>query len=187
MKTQLSALILFICSVVTAISASAVTPQIMGKMNIINNNIIVHIYIENVTEIDTPIQSGIEKEIIFTVELLRVWKYWPDEFVVSKRIAKVVRYDNLREQYSAFSSDGITRSEKYFKNYPSMKHWIFTVEDVNLANIKELDPGHYYIRIVVESKSLQQLPLLGVFMHFMPEIEMSLAKESDPFFIGGNQ
>jgi len=167
---------------------AAVKPNIIGPdMEIIDNNIIVSLSIENATEIEKTILAGIKKEIVFTVELLRTWKFWPDEFIVSKQIKKVVKYDNLRKRYRASSYNGIVLTEKHFENYSAIKNWIFTVDKINLANIKELDPSRYYIRIVVESKSIEQLPLIGVLMHFIPEVEMSLAKESVPFVLKGNQ
>lgn len=167
---------------------AAVTPNIIGPdMEIIDNNIIVSLSIDNATEIEKTILAGIKKEIVFTVELLRTWEFWPDEFVVSKQIRKVVKYDNLRKQYWASSYNGIVLTEKHFENYSAMKDWIFTVDNINLANIKELDPSRYYIRTVVESKSMEQLPLIGILMYFIPEVEMSLAKESVPFFLEGNQ
>ncbi len=165
----------------------AASPQIMGKMNIVDKNIIVNLSIENVTELETLIRSGVEKEIIFTVELLRVWNYWPDEFMVSKKISKIIKYDNLRERYRASSNDGITQSEKFFRDYESLKGWIFNVNNVNLANVKELEPGNYYIRIVADTRSQEHLPLLGFLMHFIPEVEMSLAKESQHFSIDKDQ
>jgi len=171
-----------------ALTSAAVMPAIVGpEMEIIDNNIIVSLSIDNVTEIEKSILSGVQKEIVFTVELLRAWRFWPDEFVVSKKIKKAVRYDNLRKQYRVTSNNGFSTTEKHFRSYREMKDWIFMVDDVNLANIKELDPSSYYIRIVVESKSIEQPPLLGVLMHFIPEVEMSLAIESPPFVLGGIQ
>ena len=171
----------------TSSHAYAIAPQIMGPdMKIIDNNIIVNLHIDHVTDLAAPITSGVEKEITFTIELLRAWKFWPDEFIVSKQFTKVIKYDNLREQYRALLYDGISRTEKYFNDYHSVEDWIFTVNNVNLANVKELEPSSYYIRIVVESKSLEQLPLIGFLIHFIPEVEMSLAKESPPFITGEN-
>jgi hypothetical protein len=187
MKKLLIFNIMIITAVLTSSPVTAVSPQIVGRMEIINNNIIVNLRIDNVTELDTPIKSGVEKEVIITVELLRDWKYWPDEFIASKKITKAFRYDNLREKYRASHDDGVMRREKYFKDYASMKKWVFTVKNVNLAHVKQLDPDDYYIRIVVESRSIEELPLLGFLMHFIPEVEMSLAKESEPFYIGDTE
>lgn len=160
------------------------SPYITGPdMRIIDKNIIVDISIDNLQALDSIIHTGVEKQIEFTVELLRNWRYWPDEFVVSKKIRKTIQYDNLRGQYRAASDNGVTRIEKHFKDYSQMNTWIFMVDSVNLANIRELEPGSYYIRIIVESKSMKQLPLIGFFMHFIPEVEMTLAKESRPFVV----
>ena len=176
--------LLALCSMLTASPAAAVTPSIVGPApRIIDNNIVVDLSIANATELEKTIISGTEKNIVFTIELLRVWRFWPDEFIVSKRIVKKIKYDNLREQYRASSYDGVTRIENKFKDYNSMKDWIFTVNAVNLANIRELEPSNYYIRVIVESKSLEHLPVIGFLMHFIPETEMSLAKESRPFII----
>ena len=177
-----------VCAVLAAVPGFASAPDVIDMdMEIIDNNIIVSLSVQNVAEFEAAINSGIEKEIVFTVELLRVWNFWPDEFVVSKKIRKVIRYDNLREQYRASSYDGIVRTERKFRDYNAVKNWIFSVDGINLAHIKELDPGRYYLRAIVESKSLRQLPLTGFLMHFIPEVEMSLARESRPFLVEGRR
>ncbi len=166
----------------------AASPRIIGPdMEITDNNIMVSMSIENVAELEKTIKSGIEKEIIFTVELLRKWNFWPDDFVVSKKISRVIKFDTLREQYLASSYDGVTRYKKLFRDYTSVRNWIFAVNTVNLANLKELEPGSYYIRTVVESRSQEQLPFIGLLMIFIPEIEMSLAKESQPFILDSDR
>lgn len=188
MKIRLITLIFILTAWLLNLPATglAVTTNIVGPdMEIIDNNIIVSLSIDNIDELESVINTGIGKEIIFTVELLRVWKFWPDEFVVSKRIEKIIKYDNLREQYLVSSNDGINLSEHKFDNYNTVKNWLFSEENINLANVKELEPSSYYIRVVVESKSMEQLPFIGFLMHFIPEVEMSMAKESRPFLIEG--
>jgi len=164
--------------------STAATPKILGNLDFIKNNIIVNLSVAGAAELESAIKSGIKKEINFTVELIRQWRFWPDEFVVSKKIRKIVNYDNLREQYWASSFDGVIFMERQFENYQMMRDWIFTVNAVNIANVKELDQGDYYIRIVVESKTINPVPVMGLLIHLIPEVEMSLAKESQPFFIG---
>ncbi|RJR15601.1 MAG: DUF4390 domain-containing protein [Nitrospiraceae bacterium] len=183
-------LIVVLSLIITAFTASyadAISPQIIGPyMKVIDNNIIVSLSIYQVTELAKSITSGVEKEITFTIELLRAWRFWPDEFIVSKKVSRVIKYDNLRGQYRVISYDGVTRTEKYYNDYHEIKDWIFNVSNINLANIKELEPDRYYIRTVVESKSLEQPPLIGFLIHFIPEVEMSLAKESQLFMLGEN-
>ena len=172
----------------SAIQAHAAAPRIIGPdMRIVDNNIIVSISIDNFKDLEKTIKAGIKKEIIFTAELIRAWNLWPDEFIVSKKFEKVIKYDNLRNRYLASSFDGITRVQKKFKNYDEMRDWIFSVNTFNLANTNGLEPSNYYIRIVVESKSLDQIPLLGILTNFIPAVEMSLAKESASFMVGDNK
>ena len=65
-----------------------------------------------------------------------------------------------------------------------MRNWIFTENGIVLANIRELEADNYYLRIIVESKSLKQLPVIGLLMHFVPEVDMTIVKESSDFYIG---
>jgi hypothetical protein len=68
-----------------------------------------------------------------------------------------------------------------------MREWIASLNTFNLANTKGLEPSNYYIRVVVESKSLDQIPLLGLLTNFIPAVEMSLAKESARFRVGDDK
>jgi len=162
----------------------ALTPNITGYLQTVNNDIVVNIAIANAAELETTIKSGIEKEIVFTMELIREWKFWPDEFVVSKKIRKTIKYDNLRDQFRTSSFDGITRTDKKFKNYAKVRNWILSVNEINLANVRELEPARYYIRVIVESRSIDRLPVMGLLTHLVPEVDMTIARESEPFPIG---
>ncbi len=182
MKSAILIITLILCSLLAATSSSAAKPSIIGpSIEIIDNNIIVSLSIDDTDELESVIASGIGKEFIFTVELLRVWNFWPDEFVVSKTIEKTVQYDNLREQYIVSYDNGLTNTRVKFEQYADVENLLFSASNINLANIKELLPGRYYVRVVVESKSTEELPFIGFLMHFIPEVEMSLAKESLPY------
>lgn len=168
--------------------AGAASPKIIGPgMEVVSNDIILSSGITNVKEIETLIKSGVSKEIVFTIELLRSMRFWPDKFVVSKKITRVIRYDNLREQYWISSSEGSDLVEKSYRVYDSIKSWIFSVSNINLANMKELDPGQYYIRVIIETRSREHPPLIGFLMHLIPEVEMRLVKESEPFMVRGER
>ena len=169
------------------LTASASNAEIIGPaIKIQNNNIMIGTGFSNIKEIEYAIKSGVEKEIVFTIELFREWDFWPDEFVQARKIKKAIKYDNLRGQYRTSSYDGASVKEKYFKEFNDLKEWIFTVKDINLINVKELEHGEYFVRVVVESKSRKLPPVIGFFMLFIPETETSLAKKS-PAFVIGNQ
>ena len=177
--------IFIIVSVFFILAALPVTAEILGpEIKIQDNDIFVNTGLTNTAEIEVMINSGVEKEILFTIELFRLWNFWPDEFVASKKIQRIIKYDNLRGQYLISSYDGKLQIEKKFKDFDaSMKNWVFTLNKINLANTKELEPGKYYIRIVVESKSRELPPVIGLLMLFIPEVEMSFAKESQVFIV----
>jgi hypothetical protein len=173
-------LIFFIFFTVISLPLKGLTIEILEpEIEIQDNDIIVNTGLTDLKEIEPIINSGIEKEIVFTIELLRQWRFWPDEFVVSKKIRRTIRYDNLRGQYIASSKEDGSKIERRFKDFNnSLRNWLFRVDGLNLANIKELEPGRYYIRVLVESKSRELPKMIGLLMLFIPEVEMSLAKES---------
>lgn len=185
MKKHLLIPLVSLCLAFLSTDIFAVTPDIIGpETKIINNNIIVTTSITDVADLQQAINSGLAKEIIFTVELMRSLDLWADEFVVSKKIRKIVKYDNLRDQYLTSVRDGIARTDRKFTDFNEMKDWVFSMGEISIANIKELEAGIYYIRLIVESRSRERLPLIGSLIYFIPEVEMSLAKESPPFVIG---
>lgn len=180
--------LLIVCSLFTNAIAVTAPLEVTGpEMEIIENNIIVNSGINNVKEFEEAVKSGVAKEITFKIELLKIWRFWPDEFVMAKKITRIVKFDNLREQYYVSSNYGNSIVEQHFKDYNLMTEKIFITGSVNLANIRELDPGKYYIRVVVESKSTEEPPVIGFLMHFIPEVEMRLVKESKSFIVRGDK
>jgi len=183
MKTTFSIISIIICLTITPVSAGPLNPVIKGpEVRIINNDIIVNIAIENVKRFKEIINSGIEKEIVFRIELIRAWRFWPDEFIVSRKIRRYIGYDTLRDKYYvSWKKGGKNYTLRYFDDFESMKQPIFTVKGINLMNLKALESGTYYVRVIVESKSRQRIRLMGILMYLMPEVEMSLIKESPTF------
>src|SRR4030067_3401556 len=115
-------------------AASGATPYIIGPdVKIINNNIIVRTSIADIADFEQLVKSSIGKEIILTVELMRVWDFWPDEFIVSKKIRKIVKYDNLRDRYRASWRGGNTRTDKIFTDFNLMKNWVLSEEKMSIA------------------------------------------------------
>jgi hypothetical protein len=177
--------ILIICSTLFFSPAASTAAEILGpEIRIQDNDILVSTGLSYLDELVGAIASGIEKEIVFTIELFRVWDFWPDEFVVSKKVHRTIKYDNLRGQYVTSFNDGEATVNKRFKDFDKMKLWMFSVNNINLANVRELIPGDYYLRVVAESKSRELPPVIGLLMLFIPEVEMSLAKESATFAVG---
>jgi hypothetical protein len=130
------------------------------------------------------IRNGVRKEIIFRVDLFRVWNMWPDEFIVGKYFVRTLKCDPVKMEYVSTSNDGSTRVRKRFQSLDSMMHWALTIDDLMLAHVKELEAGLYFVRVTVESKKRTLPPVLGYFMLFLPENEFKITKDSSFIMIG---
>lgn len=130
------------------------------------------------------LRGGMTKEFKFYVDLFRVWKMWPDEFVLDKFFIRTLKSDPVKKEYLATSSDGNTLVQKRFKSLESMLQWALRINDLRLANMRELEAGIYYIRVTVESKIRQKPPVIGYFLIFLPENEFKISKNSSVISAG---
>lgn len=174
-------LVLFFCSSSTA--AEIIGPEIKIKDNVIYVTTSLSLEDKYINEL----KNGITKEYIFYIDIFRVWKMWPDEFIYGKIITKTLECDPVKREYRAISFDGSTVIEKRFRSFESMLKWATAIEDLRLKNLKELDPGKYYIRVSVESKIRKLPPVIGYFMIFIPENEFKINKNSPVFKVGLNE
>ena len=130
------------------------------------------------------LRNGIKKEYSFYIDIFRVWKLWPDEFVLSKSFVRILRADPVKMEFVATSNDGNTQIKKRFKTFESMLKWALEFDNLKLANIRDLEPGTYFVRVTVESKIRKLPPVIGYFMIFLPENEFKIRKDSPYFAIG---
>ena len=130
------------------------------------------------------ISNGINKEFRFYIDIFKVWKIWPDEFVLSKSFTRTMKSDPVKMEYIATSSDGSTSIQKRFKSFESMTRWALSINNLKVANMRELDPGVYFVRVTVESKVRKLPPVIGYFMIFLPENEFKITKDSQYISVG---
>jgi len=130
------------------------------------------------------LRNGIVKEFIFYIDLFKVWNMWPDEFVLGKSFTRTLRCDPVKDKFTATSDDGSTIIKKRFKSFESMTQWALSINDLNLTNTKELEPGAYFVKVTVESKIRKLPPVIGYFLIFLPENEFKVTKDSPYFTIG---
>lgn len=117
------------------------------------------------------IQNGIEKEIEFNVELMRVWDSWLDEYVVGKTIVRTIKYDVVKKQYYLTSLEGRYLYEKTLENRSQALDWFTQLNDVLLARTKDVQRGTYYVRVRMQSRRIKMPALLKVLLFFVPEVE----------------
>jgi len=130
------------------------------------------------------LRNGIAKEFKFYIDLFKVWKMWPDEFVLGKSLIRTLKCDPVKSEFIATSFDGSTITEKRFRSLESMTKWALGINQLKLTNIKELEPGTYFVRVMVESKIRKLPPIIRYLLIFLPENEFKITGDSPFFSIG---
>jgi hypothetical protein len=131
------------------------------------------------------LKNGISKEITIYIDLFRVWKIWPDEFMAGKKFVRTLKSDPVKKEHIATSFDGTTLIEKRFKDFDSMLKWTLNIKDLKLLNTKELEPSEYFIRATAESRLRKLPPVIGYMLFFVPEKEFKVTRDSSFFTAGG--
>ena len=131
------------------------------------------------------LKQGIDKELKIYIDLFRVWKVWPDEFVLGKTYTRTLKADPIKKEYVSTSLDGNTLIERRFKSFESMITWALSVKDMKLTNTREIEAGQYFVRITIESKVRKLPPVIGYLFLFVSENEFKVVKDSGFFAIEG--
>lgn len=175
-----SLLILSLCTSLSSFGAEITGPAVTLRDN--------EIYVTTALSLDEnllqELRNGITKELRFYIDLYRVWKIWPDEFVLDKFFIRTLRCDPVKMEYVAKSNDGTTLVQKRFKSFESMLQWALSINDLKLANTRDLEPGLYYVKVTVESRIRKLPPVIGYFMIFLPENEFRISKKSSTISMG---
>lgn len=155
------------------------------EVRLANNDIYVSFSLKLEDKKLEEIRRGIDKELKLYIDLFRVWKVWPDEFVLGETYIKKLKADPIKKEYVSTSLDGTTLIKKRFKSFESMVDWALSVKDMKLTNIREIESGQYFVRITVESKIRKLPPVIGYLFIFLSENEFKIVKDSDFFVIEG--
>lgn len=148
-----------------------------------NNEIYVTTSIKPDSKFIHELNSGLSKELIFYIDLFRIWKIWPDEFVTGRRLTRILKNNPIKREHTAIGIDSNIQIEKKFKDIESMVDWGMDITDIKLINIKELEHGEYFVKVTVVSKIRKLPPVIGYLLFFIPENEFSISKNSLPFQI----
>lgn len=148
-----------------------------------NNDLYVSASVKPDAKFMEDMNEGMSKEVTFYIDLFRVWDVWPDEFVLGKKVVNILRSNQIKREYTATSIHGNIQLEKRFKDLESMLGWAMNVHEMKLANIRELDPAIYFVKVTVESRIRKLPPVIGYLLFFVPEKEFSISKNSPHFQI----
>jgi len=172
--------ILIYCLLVTP--SPAISAEIIGPETKVTNN---ELYVTTSLVLDEnqiqDLKNGMAKDITFHIDLFRIWKMWPAEFVLGKTLLKTLKCDPVKKEYIATSFDGMILIEKRFHEFDAMLKWSLNITELKLTNVKELEPDNYFVRITVESR-LRRLPsVISYLFFFVPEKEFNIIKDSPRF------
>ncbi|PKL51414.1 MAG: hypothetical protein CVV37_06655 [Nitrospira bacterium HGW-Nitrospira-1] len=157
------------------------------KVRLANNDIFVSFSLNLEDKTIQEIKNGIDKELKLYVDLFRIWKIWPNEFVLGKLYIRTLKADPVKKEYVSTSSEGGTLVERRFKSFESMISWALSVQDMKLTNTREIDPGEYFIRVTIESRIRKLPPVIGYLFIFLSENEFKIVKDSGIFVIEGTK
>jgi hypothetical protein len=175
---------LFIIALLMPLSSESQT--ISGpNVKLVNNDLYVTLSLGLENKIVEAMRNGVDKELKFYIDLFKVWRVWPDEFVLGKAYIRTVKADAIKKEFIATSNDGSVLIERRFKSFESMLDWTITFKDLKLTNTRELEPGEYFVRVTVESKIRKLPPVIGYLFIFVSENEFRIMKDSSHFAIEG--
>lgn len=148
------------------------------NVKLLNNELLITTSVNSDPKFIESMNEGMSKEFVFYIDLFRVWKIWPDEFVIGKKLVKVLKSDPIKREYVATSIEGNTHLEKRFKDVESMVGWAMNITEIKLTNVRELEPGTYFVKVTVEATIRKLPPVIGYMLFFVPEKEFSIYKNS---------
>jgi len=129
------------------------------------------------------VRKGVTKEIIFYVDLFRVWEKWPDEFILGKKIVQKLQCDPVKNENIAASTKGDRIYPKRFSTCDELMNWALFLKDVEISEISELESAEYYIRVTVESRIRELPPFINLILFFIEETEFKITEESPSFLL----
>lgn len=159
--------------------------EIIGpEVRVVNDEVLVTTGLSLDEKSLNDLKNGISKEITFYIDLFKVWNIWPNEFISGKKLIKALKSDPVKKEFVATSFDGVTLTERRFKDLDSMLAWAVNIKSLKLINSKELEPAGYFVRITLESRIRKLPPVIGYLLFFVPERDYKLTRDSNTFNIG---
>jgi len=126
-------------------------------------------------------QNEISREIVFYIDLFRLWEVWPDEFIKGVKIVRKLHSDEMKKEYRLDSFDGNRLTVRRFNSFTSMTDWAFRFKGISLGRLDDLQKGSYFVRVTVESKKEKVPSIISEVFFFLPSWEFRYRLDSPPF------
>ncbi|MDA8169375.1 MAG: DUF4390 domain-containing protein [Nitrospiraceae bacterium] len=134
------------------------------------------------------LKAGIEKDLIFYVDVFRKWSSWPDEFIVGRRIERQLKCDNVKGEYMIISDEGgRTRKGVRYANCDDLIQDALAIKNVKVTSAKELIWGKYVVKVSAESRLRNLPPLLGQMFFFLKDKEFKVDMKSPVMRLGSGK
>jgi|WetSurMetagenome_2_1015567.scaffolds.fasta_scaffold00164_16 hypothetical protein len=143
-----------------------------------NGDIVVNAYLQFDQKIIDDLNSGLPKELTFSVELFRSWNFWPNEYIAGRTITRSLQSNPIKREYVGTSIEGKTRELRRFRDVSSMIAWAGTIEELRLSPIVAAEDGDYFIRVSAESRMLALPAVVDYLLFFIPTKEFNVTKDS---------
>ncbi|MDX9714001.1 MAG: DUF4390 domain-containing protein [Dissulfurispiraceae bacterium] len=163
-------------------SASATEKSVLSTIQttLQNHELIINAELKPGQQMLAELRDGVKKELIFYIDLFRVWKIWPDEFVAGRKYSRTISADPIKKEFICETVENNIKYRKRFKDFESMTTWAFSLNGLKLMNTKEIEPAQYFVKVTVESK-IRKLPSLLKAIILIPENEFSITMNSGSF------
>jgi len=175
----LSLLVFFALLFLVRTGTAAEIPEISFRLA--NNELYVSAVVRPDQKVMDELSDGLSKEFTFYLDLFRVWKIWPDEFVLGQKIMTTLKSNPIKREYIATSVTGNISLKKRFNDMESMVSWAMTLPEIKLTNVKALEAGTYFIKVTAESRIRKLPPVIGYLLFFVPDKDFSISKNSRTF------
>ncbi|MDA8087329.1 MAG: DUF4390 domain-containing protein [Nitrospiraceae bacterium] len=130
------------------------------------------------------LRAGIQKDLVFYVDLFRHWSSWPDEYILGVRIERYLSCDSVRGEYMMTTKGRGPAEETRYGSCDDLIKNSLALNNVRLSNLRELTKGNYFVRVTAESKLRNLPPLLGQMFFFIKDKEFSVHRDSPMINLG---
>jgi hypothetical protein len=143
-----------------------------------DRDLIVNAFLQFDQKIIEDINEGLPKEIIFSVDLMKSRKLWPNDIVKSVVIVKSLQSNPIKREYIGTLIQGREKKVRRFKDVSSLITWGCSIEELKLPDIDIEENGEYFIRVSAESRMLALPAVVDYLLFFLPTKEFNVSKDT---------
>lgn len=123
-------------------------------------------------EIADQIQSGVPKDLFYTVALRRRHRNWFDEALADATVRYTIKFDTLAGRYRIrrLGPDGVV-SARVVETYADAVAGVSTIEGVPLTLPKDAEDNAHYVVVKAEMRAVKLPLILDYVFFFIPRLE----------------